>query len=78
MEKVIVQYVYGGQIDKMDNEAGILFPNGKVFVAGNGELGLYEAQLTDEQGVVLVDLDSAGDEYMRDDPTVLIDLMAAV
>ncbi|MGP9043147.1 hypothetical protein [Cytobacillus kochii] len=78
MKKVTVQYLFGGEISEVDNEEGILFPNGKVFVAGNGELGLYEAQLTDEQGVVLVDLDRAGDEYMREDPSVLIDLLSAV
>ncbi|MEC1157569.1 hypothetical protein [Cytobacillus horneckiae] len=78
MTKVTVRYIFEGVTSEADNESGILFPNGKVFVAGNGELGLYEAQLTDEQGVVLVDLDKAGDEYMREDPSVLIDLMAAV
>lgn len=78
MEKVIVQYVYGGQIDKMDNESGILFPNGKVFVAGNSEIGLYNAIISDKQGVVTVDLDNGGEEYMRHDPEVLIDLLAEI
>lgn len=78
MRKVTVQYLFGGVICEAENEDGILFPNGKVFVAGGGEVGLYNAQETSEQGVVTVDLDSAGDEYMRDDPTVLIDLMAAI
>ncbi|MCA1027830.1 hypothetical protein LCM23_17180 [Cytobacillus kochii] len=78
MKKVIVQYVYGGKVDKRDNEAGILFPNGKVFVAGNSEIGLYNAIISDKQGVVTVDLDNGGEEYMRHDPEVLIDLLAEI
>lgn len=78
MKKVTVQYLFGGVINEMDNEDGILFPNGKVFVAGGNEIGLYNAIGTENQDVVTVDLDNDTEEFMRDDPTVLIDLMASV
>lgn len=78
MKKVTVQYLFGGVLNEADNEAGILFPNGKVFVAGGNEIGLYNAIGTDNQDVVTVDLDNDMEDFMREDPTVLIDLMAAV
>ncbi|MBD7939553.1 hypothetical protein H9655_21145 [Cytobacillus sp. Sa5YUA1] len=78
MKKVTVQYLFGGVINEMDNEEGILFTNGKVFVAGGNEIGLYNAIGTENKDVVTVDLDNDTEEFMREDPTVLIELMAAV
>ncbi|MEK5104186.1 hypothetical protein MKX83_19685 [Cytobacillus sp. FSL M8-0252] len=78
MKKVTVQYLFGGENSEIDNEEGILFPNGKVFVAGNGELGLYNAMETENQDVVTVDLDNDTEEFMRENPAVLIDLLSAV
>lgn len=77
MKKVIVSYLFEGIINESENETGILFPNGKVFVTKQ-EVGLYKAQLTDKEGVVLVNLDADDTDYLREEAlSKLIDLILA-
>lgn len=77
MKKVIVTYLFDGIIRESENETGILFPNGKVFVEKN-ELGLYNATPTAKEGIVLVNLDADDNNFLKDeDPSNIIDLILA-
>ncbi len=72
MVKVTVKCKYEGRMDEETME-GILLPSGKVFVANWEGCGLYQATETAEPGVVLIDLDENGTDYMANNPTVILD-----
>jgi hypothetical protein len=78
MEKsiVTVQYLYNGVINENENESGVLIGN-KVLVAGNGEMGLYNAQATAKPGVYMVDLDNDGCDFLHSHPTLILDMIIA-
>lgn len=76
MTKVTVKYIYGEKIDERDNEVGVLLGD-KVLVTGGG-IGLYNATQTEEQGVVVVDLDNNAEEHLHKQPDMLIELLSAV
>jgi hypothetical protein len=73
---VTVQYLYNGEIRESENERGVLIGN-KVLVAGNGEMGLYNAQATAIADVYMVDLDSDGCDFLHSQPTLIIDMLIA-
>jgi hypothetical protein len=73
-KQVTVQYLYNGEIRESENERGVLTGN-KVLVAGNGEIGLYNAQATAKPGVYLVDLDNDDCDIFPSNPTELIDII---
>ncbi|MEH6992619.1 hypothetical protein V7075_07875 [Neobacillus drentensis] len=73
-KQVTVQYLYNGEIRESENERGVLIGN-KVLVAGNGEMGLYNAQATAIAGVYLVDLDTDGCDIFPSNPTLIFDII---
>jgi threonine dehydrogenase-like Zn-dependent dehydrogenase len=73
-KQVTVQYLYNGEIRESENERGVLIGN-KVLVAGNGEIGLYNAQATAIAGVYLVDLDNDGCDFLPGNSTLIFDIM---
>jgi hypothetical protein len=73
---VTVQFLYNGEIRESENERGVLIGN-KVLVAGNGEIGLYNAQATAKPGVYLVDLDNDGCDFLHSHPTLILDMLIA-
>ncbi|MEK5107223.1 hypothetical protein MHI57_10765 [Cytobacillus sp. FSL K6-0129] len=77
MKKVTVKYIYGGKIDERDSEVGILLGN-KVLVTGGGEIGLYDVTLTEDEGVVIIDLDNNAVQHLHKQPDMLINLLSAV
>lgn len=79
MIKVNVDFKYEGTIYPSDRQEAILFPNGKVFSFVDGEFEVYNAVMTDEPGVMLVDLDNAeSSENLIENPSLLMDMFAAV
>jgi threonine dehydrogenase-like Zn-dependent dehydrogenase len=75
-KRVTTQYLYNGEIRESENERGVLIGN-KVLVAGNGEIGLYNAQATAIAGVYVVDLDNDGCDFLRSHPTLILDMIIA-
>jgi threonine dehydrogenase-like Zn-dependent dehydrogenase len=73
-KQVTVQFLYNGEIRENENLSGVLIGN-KVLVAGNGEIGLYNAQATAIAGVYLVDLDNDGCDIFPSNPTALFDII---
>ena len=79
MIKVSLDFKYEGTIFPSDRQEAILFPNGKVFSFVDGEFEVYNAEMTDEPGVMLVDLDNAdSSENLLENPSLLMDMFAAV
>ncbi|MEU2530056.1 hypothetical protein ABZ737_33730 [Streptomyces sp. NPDC013087] len=75
MIKVTLDFKYQGTIFATDRVEGILFPNGKVFSFVDGEFEVYNAELTDEPGVMLVDLDNDNSsEKLNENPAMLMDM----
>jgi threonine dehydrogenase-like Zn-dependent dehydrogenase len=73
-KQVTVEFLYNGEIRENENERGVLIGN-KVLVAGNGEIGLYNAQATAIAGVYLVDLDNDGCDIFPSNPTLIFDII---
>jgi hypothetical protein len=74
-KQVTVQYLYNGEIRENENERGVLIGNNKVLVAGNGEIGLYNAQATAKLDVYLVDLDNDGCDFFPSNSTLIFDII---
>ena len=56
-----------------------MFPNGKVFSFVDGEFEVYNAVITDEPGVMLVDLDDDNcSENLIENPSLLMDMFVTV
>jgi threonine dehydrogenase-like Zn-dependent dehydrogenase len=73
-KQVTVQYLYNGEIRESENESGVLIGN-KVLVAGDGEIGLYNAKATAIAGVYMVDLDNDGCDIFPSNPTLIFDII---
>jgi threonine dehydrogenase-like Zn-dependent dehydrogenase len=73
-KQVTVQYLYNGEIRENENERGVLIGN-KVLVAGDGEIGLYNAKATAIAGVYMVDLDNDGCDIFPSNPTLIFDII---
>jgi hypothetical protein len=73
-KRVTVEFLYNGEIRENENLSGVLIGN-KVLVAGDGEIGLYNAQATAKPGVYLVDLDNDICDIFPVNSTLVFDIM---
>jgi len=76
--KVVVEYKFQNEIDEEFKEIGVLFSNGMVMVADPfGEVSLYTAYPSQNEGHVLVDLDDNSTDHLTDNPELLINLIVS-
>lgn len=74
--KVTVEYKFKNEIDGEFKDIGVLFPNGMVMIADSfGEVALYNALPSQNEGHVLVDLDEDGQDLLSDNPALLVNLI---
>ena len=74
--KVVIEYKFQNEIGEEFKEIGVLFSNGMVMVADPfGEVSLYTAFPSQNEGCVLVDLDENGTDHLSDNPELLVNLI---
>ncbi|MFF3021203.1 hypothetical protein ACFVRR_00875 [Gottfriedia sp. NPDC057948] len=74
--KVIVEYKFQNKIDQEFKDIGVLFSNGMVMVAdASGEVSLYTAYPSQNEGCVMVDLDDDGQDLLSEQPELLVNLI---
>jgi hypothetical protein len=75
-KRVRVEFLFEGIISDLEAQNGVLLGN-KVLVVDEQGYSLYNAKLTDRPNVCVVDLDNDGEDYINNDPELLIDLIVA-
>jgi hypothetical protein len=75
-KRVRVEFLFEGIISDLETQNGVLLGN-KVLVVDEQGYSLYNAKLTDRPNVCVVDLDNDGEDYINNDPELLINLIVA-
>ena len=76
IQKVTVRYIYEGKSFDSENGQGVLISENRVFVSDKEGVGIYAIQQTDDPTTVTVNLDVDDTDYLVDNGSLLLDLVA--
>lgn len=76
MKKVTVVYIYEGKSFESEIGEGVLISENRVFVSDKEGVGIYAIQKTNDSNTVIVNLDVDDTDYLVDNGSLLLDLIA--